>query len=65
MGTSVDEHHLIHKPTKGLGAGDLTGAMHVTDALNFGGFHGHTHGHNSPMVRIYCFCAVYADRSCG
>jgi len=48
MGTSVDEHHLIHKPPKvGLAAGDLTGAMHVTDALTFGGGF---HGHSSPMV---------------
>lgn len=46
MGSSVDDSHLIHKPTKGLGAGDLTGAMHVTDALNFSG----PHGHHSPMV---------------
>lgn len=53
MGTSVDEQHLIHKPpTVGLAAGDLTGAMHVTDAINFGGFHGHQHGHHSPMVRL-------------
>jgi hypothetical protein len=52
MGTSHDEHHLIHKPTKGLGAGDLTGAMHVTDAISFAGLHGQGgHGHtNSPMV---------------
>jgi hypothetical protein len=50
MGTSMDDHHLIHKPHKGLGAGDLTGAMHVTDALNFGG---NLHGHSSPMVSVY------------
>lgn len=52
MGTSHDEHHLIHRPTKGMGAGDLTGAMHVTDAISFSGLHGQGgHGHtNSPMV---------------
>lgn len=48
LGTSMDEAHLIHKPSQGLGAGDLTGAMHVADALGFGGG---GHGHSSPMVR--------------
>ncbi|WIA10973.1 hypothetical protein OEZ85_011133 [Tetradesmus obliquus] len=38
MGSSVDEHHLIHKPAKmGLAASDITGAMAVADAMHFGG----------------------------
>jgi hypothetical protein len=62
MGTSVDDNHLIHKPTKGMAAGDLTGAMHVTDALHFGGFHGH-HGHNSPMVSLRALlCCMHGPR---
>lgn len=49
MGTSVDEHHLIHKPAKlGLAASEITGAMAVTDALHLGGVNGHSPG----MVRV-------------
>jgi hypothetical protein len=46
MGSSVDEHHLIHKPPQlGLAAADITGAMAVADAMHFGGPHG-----NSPSL---------------
>lgn len=61
MGTSMDDHHLIHKPHKGLGAGDLTGAMHVTDALNFGG---NLHGHSSPMVSSIFAGSVWESLVC-
>lgn len=60
MGSSVDDSHLIlHKPQQGLGAGDLTGAMHVTDALSFGGFHHGGHA-NSPMVRAVGWLVGYS-----
>eukprot|EP00775_Hariotina_reticulata_P012818 gene12818-12945_t len=46
MGSSVDEHHLIHKPPQlGLAAAEITGAMAVADAMHFGGLHG-----NSPSL---------------
>eukprot|EP00878_Enallax_costatus_P023822 GHUV01025373.1.p1 GENE.GHUV01025373.1~~GHUV01025373.1.p1 ORF type:complete len:360 (+),score=96.45 GHUV01025373.1:243-1322(+) len=50
MGTSHDEHHLIHKPAKlGLGAAEITGAMAVGDAMHLG-----VNGHSSAgMVRLF------------
>lgn len=45
MGSSVDEHHLIHKPAKlGLAAADITGAMAVGDAVHFGAINGQSPG---------------------
>jgi hypothetical protein len=49
MGSSVDEHHLIHKPAKmGLAASDITGAMAVADAMHFGGA---VNGQSPSLVR--------------
>jgi hypothetical protein len=49
MGSSVDEHHLIHKPAKmGLAASDITGAMAVADAMHFGGV---VNGQSPSLVR--------------
>eukprot|EP00879_Flechtneria_rotunda_P007124 GHRR01007476.1.p1 GENE.GHRR01007476.1~~GHRR01007476.1.p1 ORF type:complete len:468 (+),score=244.37 GHRR01007476.1:1181-2584(+) len=44
MGSSVDEHHLIHKPPKvGLAAADITGAMAMADAMqHLGSIPGHS-----------------------
>lgn len=45
MGSSIDDHHLIHKPAKlGLAASEITGAMAVGDAMHLGGLHGHSPG---------------------
>ncbi|KAF8068275.1 ERF071 [Scenedesmus sp. PABB004] len=47
MGSSVDEHHLIHKPAKLGHAGEITGAMPVADAMHMA--HVNHVNHSSPM----------------